>query len=268
MIPANVLKILRCPRSGSPLRYENKHLVTEEGSVYPIDDGVIDFVVDADLDNQKVEKSYSAIAEYKYDRLVKSPFLMKLLWGIDLSKVPSIRALSDKFTDGGLILDVPCGTGAFENDFYMAKPDTTFIAVDYTMGMIRNKKKKCEKLNLNNVVYIRADVSKLPFNNNSLDGCISLNGMHAFPDPVKAVNEIGRCLVQGGLITVSVVCSKIRIISDIIMKYLMIPRGIYMSCLQYLDYRRFVIQSGFNNTNIISQIGSLIIFEAVKGADD
>lgn len=263
MVNQNILKILRCPRSGTQLHHEGNSLISEEGSVYPIYDDIIDFVIDSDPGNRKVEKGYRAIAESKYDRLVKSPFLMKFLWGIDLSRIPSLDTFYTQFPDGN-ILDIPCGTGAFENDFYKIKQNATFIAVDYTMDMIRRKKAKCEQLGIKNVIFIRADVARLPFSDGSLDSCLSLNGLHVFPRPEKAAKEIGRCLKPDTSVLASVVCSKIRMFSDVMMKCLMIPRGIYMNCLPFSTYRKFFENSNFVNFNIIFQNGSLIIFQANK----
>ena len=265
MVVENILEILRCPRSGNKLTFENNQLISQDGSIYPIDDGIIDFVVDTHPGNQKVEKGYNAVAGWKYDKWVKSQFLMKFLWGVDMSMAPSATDFADEYNEG-IILDVPCGTGAFENDLYKMNPEADFIAVDYTMEMIRHKKIKCEKMGVDNVTFIRADVSRLPFIDSSLDACLTLNGFHVFPNPSNAAAEIGRCMKQNASVKASVICSQERKISDIAMKYLMIPRGIFTNALLFSDYKYFFEASGFNNCNTISRLGSLTIFEVIKDA--
>ncbi len=54
-------------------------------------------------------------------------------------------------------------------------------------------------MNLDNISFIQGDVGDLPFEDESFDIVLSMNGFHAFPDKDAAYRETCRVLKKGGI---------------------------------------------------------------------
>ena len=103
----------------------------------------------------------------------------------------------------GVLLDVPAGTGLVTASLYARYPNATIIAADYSMGMLKEAKKRFEDQGLGNVCLIRADVANLPVMDGVVDIVLSLAGLHAFPEKQAAVTEMGRVLNPDGSLIAS-----------------------------------------------------------------
>ena len=57
---------------------------------------------------------------------------------------------------------------------------------------------KAKALGLTNISFLQGDVGALPFEDESFDIVLSLNGFHAFPDKEAAYRETYRVLKPGG----------------------------------------------------------------------
>lgn len=64
--------------------------------------------------------------------------------------------------------------------------------------MMASAQKKAENAGLRNVHFVQGDVGALPFEDESFDLVLSLNGFHAFPDKEAAYRETNRVLKPGG----------------------------------------------------------------------
>ncbi len=109
------------------------------------------------------------------------------------------RALSgipERFT--GRLLEVPVGTGVLTVPFYQAMPDAEIVCLDYSPDMMTQAQKKAERMELENIAFHQGDVGALPFEDESFDIVLSLNGFHAFPDKEAAYRETFRVLKSGG----------------------------------------------------------------------
>ncbi len=253
-----VLNIFKCPQTGSNLNFHVDYLESEEGLTYKITDGIIDFVVKSNDDKQaEIEESYNSFSVDKYDRVVKNALFLKLVWGVNKSKIPYFAESISKFSDGS-ILDVPCGTAFFGIEAYKAKPNSLFIALDYSIGMLRVAKKRCEEAGIENVIFVRGDVSNLPFKDKSLDGCFSLNGFHAFPKPEEGAKDIGRILKSDAPMIMTVACSNERKFSDFMINKVMIPRGFFNNSIPMSSYKKMLENANFHNFDI-EMIGALMV---------
>ena len=59
-------------------------------------------------------------------------------------------------------------------------------------------REKAKALSLTNITFLQGDVGALPFEDESFDIVLSLNGFHAFPDKEAAYRETFRVLKPGG----------------------------------------------------------------------
>ena len=64
--------------------------------------------------------------------------------------------------------------------------------------MMASAQQKAKALGIRNINFLQGDVGALPFEDESFDIVLSLNGFHAFPDKEAAYRETFRVLKPGG----------------------------------------------------------------------
>ena len=96
---------------------------------------------------------------------------------------------------GSEIIDLGCGTGIlFDILRRLVGPNGTVTGVDFSIEMAR---KAHRNFPFENVNVVDADVSNLPFRDNSFDFAISFAAFDNFSDKQKALMEIHRVLKEG-----------------------------------------------------------------------
>ncbi|CAN8287033.1 unnamed protein product [Cochlearia groenlandica] len=108
-----------------------------------------------------------------------------------------------KEAEGGVLVDVSCGSGLFSRKFAKSGKYSGVIALDYSESMLRqcNEFIKNETAfdNSTNIAVVRADVSRLPFPSCSVDAVHAGAALHCWPSPTNAIAEICRVLRSGGV---------------------------------------------------------------------
>ncbi|KAF8033872.1 hypothetical protein BT93_C0213 [Corymbia citriodora subsp. variegata] len=107
-----------------------------------------------------------------------------------------------KPAEGGLLVDVSCGSGLFSRKFAKSGTYSAVIALDYSENMLRQCYEfiKQDKAVLKaNLALVRADVSRLPFSSGSVDAVHAGAALHCWPSPSNAIAEITRVLRSGGV---------------------------------------------------------------------
>jgi len=203
-----VTKVLKCPKTGNKLRFDDANsVVAVENSpiTYPIINGIVDFCPEA---KDRISRSYDRFASSYDTYFTSSSLSMKLFnllvggnWNYSEYAETMLSYLPSHFD--GVLLDVPVGTGLVTASLYTRYTNATIIAADYSMGMLKEAKKRFEKEGIDNVCLIRADVAKLPVVDGAVDIVLSMAGLHAFPDKQAAVAEIGRVLRPDGSLVAS-----------------------------------------------------------------
>ena len=92
------------------------------------------------------------------------------------------------------VLECACGIGA--TSIYIAKKAKRLVATDYSVGMLRQAKKKLSSFP--NVRLAKADITKLKYADNSFDKVVAGNVIHLLPDPKAALQELTRVCKPGG----------------------------------------------------------------------
>jgi len=95
----------------------------------------------------------------------------------------------------GKLLEVPVGTGVLTMPVYRKLKAADVTCLDYSADMMATAQKRAAVLGLLHVRFLQGDVGALPFEDESFDIVLSLNGFHAFPDKDAAYRETFR--VQG-----------------------------------------------------------------------
>ncbi|XP_050380720.1 uncharacterized methyltransferase At2g41040, chloroplastic-like isoform X2 [Argentina anserina] len=107
-----------------------------------------------------------------------------------------------KPAEGGLLVDVSCGSGLFSRKFAKSEAYSAVVALDFSENMLRqcyDFLKRDATLLATNLALVRADVSRLPFASSSVDAVHAGAALHCWPSPSNAVAEITRVLRSGGV---------------------------------------------------------------------
>ena len=127
--------------------------------------------------------------------------ICRMVWNMDRERNLDYleRALSgipEHFS--GKMLEVPVGTGALTMPVYKELPDADITCLDYSESMMAAARAKAQYAGITNIHFMQGDVGALPFEDETFDIVLSLNGFHAFPDKEAAYRETYRVLKKGG----------------------------------------------------------------------
>jgi demethylmenaquinone methyltransferase/2-methoxy-6-polyprenyl-1,4-benzoquinol methylase len=148
-------------------------------------------------DPVKIQTMFSTIAP-RYD------FLNKVLsLGIDRSWRKFAISRLPK-TENAKFLDVATGTCDVALEIIKRCPSgTKVVGVDFSEGMLEFGKEKVRAAGLEDRIDVRfADVTALPFDDESFDGSIIAFGIRNVQDYKKGISEMGRVVKSGGKVVV------------------------------------------------------------------
>ena len=127
--------------------------------------------------------------------------ICRLIWNMNREK--NLRYIEEALAGvpedfSGTLLEVPVGTGVLTMPVYQTLPDADITCLDYSADMMNAAKQKADAAGIRNITFRQGDVGALPFEDNSFDIVLSMNGFHAFPDKEAAYRETCRVLKPGG----------------------------------------------------------------------
>ncbi len=105
--------------------------------------------------------------------------------------------LGPRLEPGMKILDIGTGPGAIPLSLIKLYPESHFIGMDISPGMIQAARGYASKTDLPLMLSI-GDGECLPFGSGKIDGVISLFAMHHMDHPERLLQEIDRVLKPGG----------------------------------------------------------------------
>ena len=137
--------------------------------------------------------AYSAYME----RPRLSRALGRLVWGGDTGAYYESMGAVAEVPAGGTVVDCPCGAGPA---LRALRPDAgvRYVAADLSPAMLRRARERAAERGLAEIEFVRAEAGDLPLEDSSADLFLSYWGLHCFPDPRAAIEEIGRVLRPGG----------------------------------------------------------------------
>lgn len=104
---------------------------------------------------------------------------------------------------GGNIIDASCGSGLFARLFAKSGLFSRVVALDFSESMLQQCYefiKQEQNFPKENLLLVRADISRLPFASSSVDAVHAGAALHCWPSPSAAVAEISRVLRPGGVL--------------------------------------------------------------------
>jgi len=140
-----------------------------------------------------------------YDWSVEHPRAGGAVWRLGIGS--NLRLLYDAAAEigrqpaGSSVLDVPCGGGVALRGLRPGQ-GIRYVAADIAQAMLdRTLDAARERMVADQVEPRIADVGELPFGDGEFDLVVSFTGLHCFPDPHRAVLEMGRVTHAGGVLT-------------------------------------------------------------------
>ncbi|KAL6226216.1 hypothetical protein ACLB2K_000179 [Fragaria x ananassa] len=108
-----------------------------------------------------------------------------------------------KSAEGGVLVDVSCGSGLFAIRFAKSGTYSGVVALDFSENMLLQcydyLMRDPDTPLATDLVLVRADASRLPFTSCSVDAVHAGAALHCWPSPSNAVAEITRVLRSGGI---------------------------------------------------------------------
>ncbi len=101
----------------------------------------------------------------------------------------------------GRLLEVPVGTGVLSLPRYRELPKAEITCLDYSNHMLQAARARAHTLGLDSIAFRQGDVAQMPFEDESFDLLLSIDGLHAFPQKDAALAEMHRVLAPDGILT-------------------------------------------------------------------
>jgi ubiquinone/menaquinone biosynthesis C-methylase UbiE len=117
--------------------------------------------------------------------------------GVDLAAMLNVAAL----TGDERILDAGCGSG--HTAFTFAPHVAQITAVDLTLGMLDEARRRAGERGLTNIDFRLGDVEQLAFADQHFDLVVTRLSAHHWPHPQGALSEFRRVLRPGGRLLLS-----------------------------------------------------------------
>ena len=184
--------------------------------------------------------------------------ICRAVWNMDAQKnlryiEQALSGVPEDFS--GKLLEVPVGTGVLTMPVYKELPDADITCLDYSVDMMQAAKQKADFAGIKNVTFLQGDVGALPFEDESFDIVLSLNGFHAFPDKDAAYRETYRVLKKGGTICgcfyIQGGCKR----TDWFVKKLYVPKGFFTPPFETEDSLRRRLQGMYEDVSVTAVEG-------------
>ncbi len=155
--------------------------------------GIVSAVSRNDFYDSLFGRTYSAYMERpRLNRL-----LARVLWGADTRPYYESMNAVGEVPAGGTIVDCPCGAGPALRAVRPGR-DVSYVAADLSPAMLRRARARAGKRGLREVRFVETDATAIPVDDASADLFLSYWGLHCFPDPQAAIEEVARVLRPGG----------------------------------------------------------------------
>ena len=102
------------------------------------------------------------------------------------------------------VLECACGTGLLTA--VIAGRCQKLTATDFSAKMLEKARKNCKAFN--NVEFAKADITKLPYEDDSFDVVVAGNVIHLLDDPYSALNELKRVCKKDGRLIIATYMNK------------------------------------------------------------
>ena len=189
--------ILCNPYTGEPLTLAGDSLVSKaSGQRFPIRNGIPSFIINSRISRRnRFYRWFYDRAAFAYDfTLNLGP---KLNYGAE-AKIRRNHIAQLPIHPGDRVLEVAIGTAL--NIPHL--PDhAEYYGLDISYNMLRRAHRNLARWNRSARLF-HADAQFLPFHDNTFELVFQMGGLQFIHDPFKAIREMARVAVPGGVITI------------------------------------------------------------------
>ena len=223
--------------------------------------------------HDEIKASYKQLGNIgtMYDGIITRSTLLgklmgSLIWGLD--KELAAKWINDALAPipenfAGKLLEVPIGTGVLTMPLYQGLTNADITCLDYSADMMKNAEKRAEAMDVRNVNFVQGDVGALPFEDESFDIVLSLNGFHAFPDKDAAFRETCRVLKPGGIFCGCFYIKDEFKRTDWFVKHMYVPKGFFTPPFETKESLKERLDGLYSQANVHS-VNAEGIFCCVK----
>ena len=163
----------------------------------------------------------------------------------------------------GKLLEVPVGTGVISMPVFKTLPMADITCLDYSEKMMLAAQNRAEAMGIGNISFRQGDVGALPFEDESFDAVVSLNGFHAFPGKDAAYNETFRVLRKGGIFTGCFYVEKANARTDKWINGFYVKRGFFTPPFETVGSLLERLGSMYGSVEV-SNVKSIAVFRCIK----
>ena len=192
--------------------------------------------------------------------------VMKAVWQMDPEDAleyqsAAFEAIPAAFK--GSLLEVPVGTGVLSMPVWKSLPEARIVCLDYSEKMMETARKRAEEMDIRNITFVQGDVGALPYEDESFDAVVSLNGFHAFPDKEAAYRETYRVLKKGGTFCGCFYVEGSNLKTDRLIRAFYIRTGFFTRPFETLESLKKRL-SGMYSLVQVSHVQSIAVFQCIK----
>ena len=145
-------------------------------------------------------------ARTQYDQMAS---FYDRLWRTYIAQTLAFLKTWARIESSETVLDIACGTGAFERIVLADCPSQPIVGIDISARMLAIAAQKC--CPFPTVLFQRARASALPCRAHSCDLIVSANAFHYFDAPLLVLEEMRRVLKPGGRVVILDWCKDFRL---------------------------------------------------------
>lgn len=193
-------------------------------------------------------------------------FILKHVWNMTIEDAMEYQAaafepIPSDFS--GKLLEVPVGTGVLSMPVRKRLPSADITCLDYSEKMMESAQERANKLGITNITFQQGDVGALPYEDESFDALVSLNGFHAFPDKQAAYDETWRVLKPGGLFTGCFYVTGRNLKTDRMIRRFYIKFGFFTEPFETIESLRDRLSRMYSSVEV-NNVESIAVFHCTK----
>ena len=152
------------------------------------------------------------------------------------------------------VLECACGTGMLTE--VMAQKCMHVIATDYAEKMLKLAEKNCRAYS--NITFEPADITALPYPNNTFDKVAAGNVIHLLDEPLKALRELNRVCRSGGMLIIPTYMNKAESGADSGFSKAVGKAGAdFKRQFTSRTYKQFFLDAGYSDVQIYEAQGRI-----------